>query len=66
MNQRRTIARANKHARELIKAGNPVSGAIPFIFWSLLSGHVIPVSIAKKLYLKAGYKPFSGYPLSHK
>jgi hypothetical protein len=66
MNLKRSIARANKQARELKRGNSPVSGTIAFMFWGILSGCTIPVSIAKKLYLKAGYKPFSGYPLTHK
>lgn len=62
----RIIAIANRLARELKNANCPTTGHTPAEFWRILSGDFLPVYIAKKLYLKAGYKPFSGYPLIHK
>ena len=61
----RRIAYANKLARELKIAGSPTTGENSAKLWEALSNHmsIINVNIAARLYKKAGYEPFQGYPL---
>ena len=67
-NRRRTIARANRMARELRAENCPTNTSLAYAFWELLSSNSSPISWdeGRKLYLKAGYQPFMGYPLTHK
>jgi len=58
------VARTNQLARKLKKQGSPTEGEDAVRLWEVCSGnHSIGVQTARKLYLKAGYVPFSGYPL---
>ena len=61
---RRTIATANQIARTLRNQGNPTTGDLPVKLWELLSGGNLPGPVAARLYRKAGYMPFAGYPLT--
>ena len=49
---------------KLKKSNYPVSGFAAYELWTLLSSNKIEMSRAREYYLKAGYKPFSGYPLT--
>ena len=66
--ERKDVARANFLARNLKAMGSPTDGNFAYEIWEILSSHMSPVPyfVACKLYLKAGYKPFMGYPLTHK
>jgi len=63
--RRRAISKANRLARELKSQGYPTTGKTSSELWCILSSHyVLDVQTCKKLYIKAGYIPFSGWPLS--
>ena len=63
---RNLIARANRVARELAKGNTGTHESNCVALWRFCSSCDLPVDVAKKLYLKAGYKPFAGYPLTLK
>jgi hypothetical protein len=60
--------KANRLARALRGQNSPTTGEQAFRFWELCTNYHndVPVRIAKRLFLKAGYQPFNGYPLQHK
>lgn len=60
---RTKIVRANQLAKQLKKAGSPIMGFESAQLWNYLSSDYLPSSIGFKLYKKAGYKPFEGFPL---
>lgn len=53
-------------ADELKEAGSPTNTSEAETLWRFLSSNRVSISKAKKLYLQAGYKPFSGFPLVRK
>ena len=58
---------ANRIARKLRLTGSPTTGKEAARLWEICScHHGIGVLTARKLYLKAGYIPFRGYPLERK
>jgi len=59
------IAKTNRLARQLKKAGSPVTSKDAAELWNLCSSSLSLISAdnAIKLYRKAGYVPFRGYPL---
>lgn len=63
--RRYTIALANRTARELKQANRPTTGQKAALLWEICSGNqnTLRVDIAERIYKKAGYLPFSGYPL---
>ena len=61
------VAKANRLARILRDSGSPTSTKEACELWEICSGnHSIGILTAKKLYLKAGYNPFRGFPLERK
>ena len=55
---------ANKLSRKLRNAGSPTTGAEAAKLHEICSSNNgIDILTAKKLYIKAGYIPFMGYPL---
>lgn len=48
----------------LKEEGNPIEGFAAYRLWELLSGNKIEMDKAREYYILAGYKPFSGYPLT--
>jgi hypothetical protein len=64
--RRVAITKANRLAREL-KETRRTDGKTASEFWCILSGtYWMDVPTARKLYLKAGYVPFAGWPLTRK
>jgi hypothetical protein len=64
---RATIRKANRLTRQLKQAGSPITGEQAAALHALLSStYYLPVDLSKRFYLKAGYRPFDGYPLTHK
>lgn len=57
------IAKMNNIAKKLKAAGSPKVGELAWELWTNLSGGHIKTEAAIKLYRKAGYKAFQGYPL---
>ena len=66
--ERKAIARANFLARHLSAENSPTDSSFAYELWEIVSAHMSPISYVtgKKLYLKAGYKPYMGFPLTHK
>lgn len=60
------LAKANQLARFLKKEGSPTNTKDAAELWRVSSSSFCPRISGKnliKLYYKAGYKPFSGFPL---
>jgi len=66
--ERKAIARANFLARHLLAQNSPTDSSFAYELWEIVSAHMSPISYltGKKLYLKAGYEPYKGFPLTHK
>lgn len=62
---RKVIGQMNQIARKLKRQGSPTKGELAVTFWRELSSNYssIPFEIGIKLYKKAGYCPYEGYPL---
>jgi len=63
--KKQKIATGNNIARTLKKLGSPEVGKLAYDFWSMLNSfeYFYDMEVVAQLYLKAGYLPFSGYPL---
>lgn len=58
------VAKANRLAKLLRKANSPTIGENAAQLWEICSSnHSIGIITARKLYVKAGYIPFRGFPL---